>query len=351
VLILSANKTLFLHPISFTVIQQSNFTHVYHRMLHQTTMIHSNRKYFRKITLSVAFAITAFTLALTVPQSTSAQFSSYRSFEQWYIGISLGSTRFYGDISGRSHSYSQTNPFSGTFYQNRDFMYGISLTKRFGGVFWTRFNLLNGTLDSEEDDLNLYFKSDIVEFSGHAILNFTEIFLGADPQRPVNVYAYAGLGILSYRAWKRQIQTDSLIDTEGTGSQKALNIIIPLGIGVDYRVNSNFTVTGEFSLRNLRSDRLDAHSSVNTGQEGYGFINVGFHYQFDMPEGMFRNNNRYNGKSSDPAIRAYNKHKSNIMKTEGYREGMRAKRRIEWERKEWLILKLFKKTHLDMATE
>lgn len=286
-------------------------------------------------------------------QSTAAvaETQNYKSFEHWYLGLSLGTTKFYGDVSSRRNSFSNTNPFSGEFYSDRNFMYGLTLTKKFSGIFWTKMNLLTGTLSSSDETQDYYFKSDIVEISATGMLNLTDIFLGNDPQRPLNVYAYAGMGALSYRAWKRQQQTDSLIDTEGTGRNKALNLVIPLGIGAEYRITETFTVTGEFSLRNLRADNLDAHASINTSQEGYGYINLGLYYQFDMPEGLFRRNNRYNGKSSDPAIRAYNKRKSNIMKTDGYRKGLRVKRQLERERKEWLIFRFFKKTHLDMATE
>ncbi|HRZ42527.1 MAG TPA: hypothetical protein P5228_07480 [Bacteroidales bacterium] len=292
-------------------------------------------------------------VALLSYQGTASvtQANNYRSFEHWYLGLSLGTTKFYGDVSTRRNSFSNSNPFSGDFYSDRNFMYGLSLTKKFSGVFWTKMNLLTGTLSSSDENQDYYFKSDIVEVSASGILNLTDVFLGNDPQRPLNVYAYAGLGILSYRAWIRQQDTDSLIDTEGTGHRKALNMIIPLGIGAEYRVTGTFTVTGEFSLRNLRADNLDAHASVNTSQEGYGYINLGLHYQFDMPEGLFRSNHRYNGKSTDPAIRAYNKRKANIMKTDGYRKGLRVKKQLERERKEWLIFRFFKKTHLDMATE
>jgi hypothetical protein len=124
-----------------------------------------------------------------------------------------------------------------------------------------------------------------------------------------------------------------------------------MGVGVDYRITQQFTVTGEFSLRNLRTDQVDAHTDIARVQEGYGYINLGMHYQFDMPEGILKRNSRYNGRSSDPALKAYNKRKATVMKTKGYKDGLKTKRRIEREKKEWLILKLFRKTRLDMATE
>jgi hypothetical protein len=275
----------------------------------------------------------------------------YRGYEHWYIGLNLGTSKFYGDISGKTSGFSNTNPFSGDFYNDRGFMYGLMLTKRFNGIFWTRLNLLTTTLGSENENLHLYFKSDLVEFSLSGIVSFSEMFGGHDPDRMLNVYAFAGAGMVSYRAWKRQLETDSLIETEGTGRRKAANMVFPFGVGVDYRITPQFTISGEISLRHLQTDRVDAHGGDRGMNEGYGYINLGLHYQFDMPEGLFRRNTRYNGKSTDPAIRAYNKDKATVMKTKAYKQAIRDKRRLEREKKEWLILKLFKKTRLDMATE
>lgn len=339
------------HSIVLQLLQEMYNLTRYQIRIH-TEILRTDKRMNQKTTrfTKSLFLISLLTLVL-VSGETKAQGNGYKGFEHWYIGLNLGTSKFYGDVSGRTSSFSNANPFSGSLYRDRDFMYGITLTKRFSGIFWTRFNLLAGALDAQENDLNLYFKSDIVEFSGVAMLSLSDIIGGADPQRRLNVYTYAGAGLLSYRAWKRQLANDSLIDTEGTGKHKASDFIIPMGIGVDYRINGQFTITGELSLRNVRSDRLDAHASVNAGQEGYGYINIGAHYQFDMPEGLFRGSKRYNGKSSDPALKAYNKRKATIMKTDGYRKGLRTKRKLERARKEWVFLKFFRKTHLDMATE
>ncbi|MFO7723893.1 MAG: outer membrane beta-barrel protein [Bacteroidales bacterium] len=292
-------------------------------------------------------AITAIMLTNIIP----AQAQGYRGYEHWYIGLNLGTSKFYGDISGKTSGFSNASPFSGDFYNDRGFMYGLMLTKRFNGIFWTRLNLLTTTLGSENENLDFYFKSDLVEFSLSGIVSLSEMIGGNDPDRLLNVYAFAGAGMVSYRAWKRQLDTDSLIETEGTGSRKAANMVFPFGLGVDFRVTPEFTISGEFSLRHLQTDRVDAHGGDRGMNEGYGYINLGLHYQFDMPEGVFRRNTRYNGKSTDPAIRAYNKDKATVMKTKAYKQANRDKRKLEREKKEWLILKLFKKTRLDMATE
>jgi len=303
------------------------------------------REFNIKIILGLCFLF----LALHIP--AKSQIQGYRGYEHWYIGLNLGTSSFYGDISERSGAFSNINPFSGDFYQDRDFMFGLMLTKKINGVFWTRLNLLAGTMDASNSTENLYFKSDVVEFTGIGMLSLTEMFLGEDITRPINAYAFVGGGIVSYRSWKRMIDTDSLIDMEGAGKRKAVNFVLPVGVGVDYRVTDQFTLTGEFSLRRLGTDRLDAHSKDGSYREGYGLISLGLHYQFEMPEAIMKRNIRHTGKSTDPAIRAYNKKKAAVMKTKGYKQAIRDKRRLERQKREWLILQLFKRSRLDMATE
>lgn len=286
-----------------------------------------------------------------MPLFTNGQIQSYKGYEHWYIGLNLGTSSFYGDVSDRNSAFSNISPFSGDFYSDRNFMYGLMLTKKVNGLFWTRINLLASTLEGTNDNINLRFKSDVVEFSGMGMLNFSEIIGGENYERPVNVYAFVGAGLISYRSWKSMIDPDSIVETEGTGKSKAVNFVIPMGLGVDYRVTDQFTVTGEFALRRVGSDRLDAHSDREIRQEGYGMVSLGLHYQFEMPDGLFRRNIRHTGKSNDPAIRAYNKKKATVMKTKGYKKAIRDKRRLERQKKEWLIFQLFKKTRLDMATE
>lgn len=218
-------------------------------------------------------------------------------------------------------------------------------------MVWTRVNLLTGTLGSTNEGLNLYFKSNIVEFSGLVMLNVLEIIQGNNPERMVDAYLFVGTGMVSYTSWKRNLKNDSLIESEGAGKNKSYDMIIPIGFGVNFRVTEQFHVTGEFSLRNIRSDRMDAHTIDGHSREGYGLISLGLNYAFDMPEGVFQKGSRYNGKSNDPAIKAYNKKKTTVMKTKAYKQSLRTKRQVEREKKDWLIFKLFRKTKLDMATE
>ncbi len=284
-------------------------------------------------------------ITMLISASTSAQNPAYERYEHWYLGLSLGSSNFYGDISERSRT------FSSPLFTDRNFLYGITLTKKFNNIFGARLNLLTGTFDDSRDELNFYFRSEAIEFSGIAMFSITGIILGNDPDRMINAYLFFGPGIIRYRSWKKSLTETDFLETEGTEGKKSTDFAIPIGFGVDYRLTDQFTITGELSFRNVRSDRMDAHTDDSRLQEGYGYINLGLHYQFDMPEGVFRRNSRYTGKSTDPAIRAYNKRKATVMKTKAYRDGLRAKRIHEREKKDWLIFKLFKKTRLDMATE
>jgi hypothetical protein len=276
---------------------------------------------------------------------TFAQYPMYPRYEHWYLGLQLGSSNFYGDISERSSA------FSGGVFNNRKFMYGATFTKKFNALFGTRLNLLTGVLSDASEDLSLQFKSEVVEISALGYFGLTGAILGDDYDRPYDVFLYVGAGMLGHRTWKRDLLLDTLTETDGTGRKSSKAFMIPMGVVAEYRLASDFTITAEFTLRNVQTDRLDAHSSLDKNREGYGYIALGMNYQFDMPEGIFRRNSRHTGRSSDPALKAYNRKKKTVMKTRGYREGQRDKRRYQREKKDWLIFRIFKRSRIEMATE
>ena len=289
--------------------------------------------------------ITAAVLFCAIKPADSQRFLSYPNYEHWYISLNLGSSNFYGDISERRSA------FSGGLFGNRDFMYGLSLTKKFNGVFGMRMHLLTGQLTDVNEELNMHFRSEILELSATGMLNLTNIFLGENIDRVVDVYAFVGGGMLRHRSWKRDVDTDTLIEAYGTGRRRNNAFVIPMGAGAEFRVTPTFTVTTEITLRNVQTDRLDAHINMSNAQEGYGLFMLGLNYQFEMPAELMRRNTRHTGKSSDPALRAYNRRKATVMKTRGYREGMRDRRQYERQKREWLIFRIFRRTRLDMATE
>ncbi|MDT8309347.1 MAG: outer membrane beta-barrel protein [Bacteroidales bacterium] len=279
-----------------------------------------------------------------------AQITNYHFHEQWYVGLTLGSSTFYGDLTDKTNKLSRNNPFQQSFYNDRKFMYGLTMSKRVNGAFWLRANFLSGNIQSTKESVNMFFKSNMYEFSLIGMVNFSELIAGGDRDRPVNIYGFAGIGMASYASWKRDLFTDSLIRKVGNGKRNQ-EFLFPFGVGVDYKVNNYFTVNAEVSMRKVSGDDLDAHLDANGPFEGFGYLSVGINYQFDMPQGVFSTRKKYTGKSTDPALKAYNRNKKIVMKTKGYRKGMRYKRSMERKKKEWALVQMFKKTRVNIATE
>lgn len=301
--------------------------------------------------LPVLLPVIFITIFFLMSGKVDCQTNTHRGYEHWYLGLNLGSSSFYGDISERKRGLSHSIPLTGNFYSNRNFMYGLTLSKHISPTFWARMNVLAGNISSERIDKGLYFKSNVVELSSIIMLNLSEMIWGRDRERIFKLYIFAGAGVTLHSSWKRDILTDTLVDSEGIGKNNASSLVIPAGMGLEYVVTDRFTIQGEFSLRNLGSDRLDAHTNETRSPEGYGFITIGLNYRIEMPESLWPRRNPYTGKSNDPALRAYNRRKAVVMKTDGYKRGIRDRRKFERQHREWFIFELFRKTTLDMAKE
>lgn len=106
-------------------------------------------------------------------------------------------------------------------------------------------------------------------------------------------YAFVGIGFINYRSVLRnengevingygfdvqENQTD-LNGTDPTKTSTVTDLIIPLGLGANYKLNDKFSLELEMSSRFINSDRLDA--KVNGKNDKYWFVSVGFTYNFN----------------------------------------------------------------------
>lgn len=296
--------------------------------------------------------ITIILLGFTAASQVNAQYSRYRFHEQWYFGVSLGSNSFYGDLTDRKNTFARNNPFQGDFYKDRKFMYGFDMTKRFNSIFYMRGSLIWGNIASTSETENMYFRSNMRELSISAMFNFSEIIMGEDPDRPLNVYGFIGIGSARYTTYKRDLITDTVVSSVGIGRDgKAKGILFPMGLGVNYQITDDICVNGEITLRRLEADNLDSHLDDAKQFEGYGYLSLGISYRFNMPQGMFWKPPTHNRKSSDPSLKAYNRKKRTSMQTTQHKKAVSLKKKMVRKKRQWAIVQFFKRSRLNVAKE
>ncbi len=106
----------------------------------------------------------------------------------------------------------------------------------------------------------------------------------------VRPYAFAGIGFINYRVLLRDPNgyvyngygykvTEGDLEGNGTNPQKdkaLTDLMIPLGIGANYKLNAKINLELEASSRFINSDKLDAR--VKNKNDKYWFVSVGITY-------------------------------------------------------------------------
>ncbi|MCK5846819.1 MAG: outer membrane beta-barrel protein [Bacteroidales bacterium] len=262
--------------------------------------------------------------------------SHYRFQDHWNTSFFVGTTNFSGDVSDNANSFKDNNPFSKYFYQDRRFGLGIYLDKMFNPYFGMRGLFMYASMKSTKESEKIYFTGNLFEYSLSGVFDLTNTFLGIDKRREYQVYAFLGLGLTETKSELFNLVNDTLInregytvEKEGRGAKRLTELVMPIGIGARYIINKSFSVFGEFTTHIVFSNKIDAYPVEGTVTERLGMINVGVTYYFRLPShwSFGRGNIRYNGKSSDPSIRAFNKRKRVVMQTKAHKKAMKKRKK------------------------
>jgi hypothetical protein len=200
--------------------------------------------------------------------------------DNWSVTGQIGSSVFRGDIDVQ-----KSIRFPGVF--------GFAVNKQvlssgvLNGGIKAQFNI--GKLQGEKNDQS--FTNDYME----ACLNFQVImnkwFNQSFRFEKFRPYAFGGIGFISYRTLLKNAN-GSVIDGIGydidptlevndnpSKTKPATDLMFPLGLGVNYKLNENFNIELEASSRFINSDRLDA--KVNWKNDKYWFFSIGVTYKIN----------------------------------------------------------------------
>ncbi len=202
--------------------------------------------------------------------------------DNWSFTGQVGMTIFRGDMDV-SKSFAFPGVFG--FAANKQ----VISTGILNGGVKAQFNFgkMTGNKNSESFENN--YKEACINFQ--VILNkwFKRNFR-FEKFRP---YAFAGIGIINYRALLKNsngevvdgvgydVTADSM-ESNGTNPAKtksATELMIPLGMGINYKVNDQINIEGEVSSRYINSDKLDAKDRYK--DDKYWFFSIGLTYKIN----------------------------------------------------------------------
>jgi hypothetical protein len=189
-------------------------------------------------------------------QEKNTGFSLYRD---WALGINAGPNLFIGDL-----------PFAGTSMRNYKLGYSFFVQKQLNNWLSVRAQALNGKLAGSgtyyDSDLMANgvaaFSANVFEYNLSLAFDVSYLFNGYNPERVLQLYGLAGGGFSNWKTSSYNIETGVVVGGNGSGSGNGINgrtlePVIPLGMGLNWRVNDFMKLHAETSLRTVKSDIQD----------------------------------------------------------------------------------------------
>ncbi len=202
-----------------------------------------------------------------------------QSPNRWTLGVTTGLTTPFHDV--RRDEYVDLGDLSYNF--------GTQISYWFGPAIGIRGNLtygnVKGTLNNNNMIVNFGIPgpvestTDFFDGSIAAVFNFSGMAL--DKYKPLlyerkfGFYGFLGIGATNYTARLRNLNTNQYIDIVDAGTSDQLSLVIPVGLGVSYKVTPRFQVDLEAGMRNVNADNFDALVVQKTSGPGTGEYNFG----------------------------------------------------------------------------
>lgn len=260
--------------------------------------------------LCLSFFILFFLFSLSI--KSSAQ--SYRFGQGWSVGGQVGFTKFHGDLSEAGSSFLNKTPFSSFFYTERRLAGAFVVDKAFSPYWGLRGMLFSGMLEGSNKEANAYFEAKYFDYTLSLTLDFTNIFLGPNWDRDYQIYGFIGMGLSHSSTLKYDMTTGKIISGR-EGQKNMVESIGPLGIGFSLFSTQVVSINFESSLHIVHTTKLDRTPVKDTKFESVGFISLGVVYHFLTSDASMGHKNPYSGRSTDPALREFNKRRRVVMRT------------------------------------
>ena len=191
----------------------------------------------------------------------------------WFSGGHIGGNFLFGDISGYE------------FGPGGDMYFGRQLTPIFG--LDVRF--YRAIDEDRGESLNRTFDSDLYDFTINTKVNFSNLIFGFKPNRLISVHGLIGFGQVQFRSTLfeggKQIrifgdENSPEIDKGGGFNSRKVELIVPVGFGVDYELAESWDLNLDVTWKLSESDILDASWVADSKKDVYSSLGLGLTYKF-----------------------------------------------------------------------
>ncbi|MDY0343287.1 MAG: hypothetical protein RBR28_06920 [Lentimicrobium sp.] len=217
------------------------------------------------------------------------------NFGYWQFGGGVTVQSFFGDLS--VHDF---DPAKKIKEESAPGFY-LQLTRHFSPLFSAKMQFIHGRMKGSNPESGFRFETKFNELALIPRINLSHLISqGSSPR--INAYVVAGVGIISFRARKFNMENGTLEASVGYGEQgeksgNAQNsFVFPVGFEVTYDINNNWGLEAGYSMRLHNTDNIDAHTGSTNINDRYSVLHLGVTYainksqkngirQLDCPEG------------------------------------------------------------------
>jgi len=220
----------------------------------------------------------SFILLFTGQFLTAQEFPETSFKPNLQIGVSAGTSLFFGDI--------KQNKFWPLSNNNNEwrFAYGMNFNYNFSPVFMFRVQGLYGKLSGSKRSQNIWFENDYYEINFNTVINFNNLFGKKRDDRLINLFGTAGFGILNYNSVVKRMDEYYVLKRIGYGygtgfKGRDRRSFLMLGAGININVNRKFAISLESTNKYAFTDLLDGVESGNHN-DVYNYTSIGVVYRF-----------------------------------------------------------------------
>ncbi|PRZ00578.1 outer membrane protein OmpA-like peptidoglycan-associated protein [Marinilabilia salmonicolor] len=200
-----------------------------------------------------------------------------RKYNTWSLTAGIGPVVYYTDVVDYS------------VFPSQNWKFGPSLlvSKQLGRPWSVDAQFLMADMYGEKN--SRFFEGDFYDLTLNLNVSINQLVLFGPIRDRLNIYGKIGLGVNYFRARQRNIETGEWItvgdvhggtpgyprpygwsdddflaigyekDNPEEKTDRGSEMVIPIGLGIDYRINKSFDLGFELMLRNLSQDNLDVN--------------------------------------------------------------------------------------------
>jgi len=215
-------------------------------------------------------------------------------YNTWSATLSAGSMLAYCDLRQfdfypvtikNSKDWYQLNP--GLSEWDRGF--GLKISKQLSPIFGIQGMLEKGAVNGIRTAVDAHFSASFLTYGFNVKINFLPIFNPKLKAPRIALYGIAGIGLCDFKTREWALTSTTLLSSYGYGEfggedKATTETVIPIGLGIKYKINKHFDLGIEATMNNLNSDKLDARVKTSTAKDKYGYTALTLTYQIGKNE-------------------------------------------------------------------